>query len=108
MADTRPIDRSAYTIYYKNKPADKDGHYHFEFQTSNGITTKSAGNEYGSSGVVQYVSLEGIPITLTYVADSNGYHPIGAHIPKIPNYIVKSIEDNRNHVGDDKKKLRKL
>lgn len=108
LADTRPMDRYATTIYYDNRPPNKTGHFHYEFQTTNGITTKAAGNEYGFSGVVQYVSLEGLPITMTYVADSDGYHPEGEHIPKIPDHITKSIEYIRTHPNIDEKKSRKL
>ncbi|KAM7356203.1 cuticular protein 78Ca [Cochliomyia hominivorax] len=108
LAATRPLDRNAYTIYYNNKPANKTGHFNFEFQTSNGITTKAAGNEYGFSGVVQYVSLEGLPITMTYIADSDGYHPNGDHIPKVPNHVAKSLEYIRTHHTIDEKKSRKL
>ncbi|XP_065361945.1 pupal cuticle protein Edg-78E [Calliphora vicina] len=108
LAVTRPLDRNAYTIYYNNKPANKSGHFMFDFQTSNGITTKAAGNEHGSSGVVQYVSLEGLPITMTYVADSDGYHPDGEHIPKIPKHITESLEYIRTHPAIDEKKSRKM
>lgn len=84
-------DASAQTIYYQNQPPDAYGKYNFEFQTSNGITTKAAGNEHGAVGVVQYVSKEGIPVTFTYVADENGYQPTGdyapTHIPRLLEYI---------------------
>ncbi|KAH8302707.1 hypothetical protein KR044_009785, partial [Drosophila immigrans] len=81
-ADGRPASsQPAETIYYKNQPSDAAGNYHFEFQTSNGITTKAAGNEHGSVGVVQYVSQEGLPVTFTYVADANGYQPTGDFAP---------------------------
>ncbi|KAI9587072.1 cuticular protein 78Ca [Glossina fuscipes fuscipes] len=96
-AATRSIDQNASTLYYENKPPNKNGEYYFEFQTTNGITTKSGGNQYGSSGVNQYISLEGIPITLTYVADSNGYHPTGDHIPKVPDYVIKALEYIATH-----------
>lgn len=107
-AITRPIDRDAVTLYYKNKHPNVHGEYNFEFQTSNGITTKGAGNAYGSVGVVQYISLEGIPITWTYTADSDGYQPKGDHIPKTPDYILKSLEYIRTHPMVDEKKSRKL
>lgn len=107
-AETRPIDRNAHTIYYNNRPPNKNGNFHYEFQTSNGITTKSAGNEHGFSGVVQYVSPEGLPITLTYVADSDGYHPTGEHIPKIPEHIIRSLEYIRTHPVINEKESRKL
>ncbi|XP_017470611.1 PREDICTED: pupal cuticle protein Edg-78E, partial [Rhagoletis zephyria] len=96
-AAIRSIDRDAHTIYYTNRAPNTRGDFHYEFQTSNGITTKAAGNEHGHSGVVQYISLEGIPITLTYVADANGYHPSGDHIPKLPEQVLSSSSSLLNY-----------
>uniref|UniRef100_A0A1A9X534 Pupal cuticle protein Edg-78E n=1 Tax=Glossina brevipalpis TaxID=37001 RepID=A0A1A9X534_9MUSC len=97
IVNSRSIDKNAETLYYNNQPPNKNGEYYYEFQTTNGITTKAAGNPYGTSGVNQYISLEGIPITLTYVADSNGYHPTGDHIPKVPDYVIKALEYIATH-----------
>lgn len=90
-------EEKAETLYYHNETPNKHGDFHYAFQTSNGITTKAAGNTFGHSGVVQYISPEGTPITLTYVADSNGYHPSGDHLPKIPDYILRSLEYIQAH-----------
>ncbi|BES88694.1 Cuticular protein [Nesidiocoris tenuis] len=35
-------------------------------------------------GTVAYTSPEGIPVSLSYVADENGYRPEGTHIPQPP------------------------
>ncbi|XP_030568077.1 pupal cuticle protein Edg-78E isoform X2 [Drosophila novamexicana] len=93
------------TIYYRNQPPDAAGHYDFEFQTSNGITTKAAGNENGAVGVVQYVSLEGLPVTFTYVADANGYQPSGDHAPK---HLGRQLEYIRTHPAVDEAQSRSL
>ncbi|BFF99174.1 pupal cuticle protein Edg-78E [Drosophila madeirensis] len=95
------------TIYYHNTPPNAAGHYRYEFQTSNGITTKAAGNEHGAVGVVQYVSLEGIPITFTYVADANGYQPEGAHIPVVPLHVLRQLEYIRTHPAVDERRSRR-
>ncbi|XP_064548166.1 pupal cuticle protein Edg-78E [Drosophila montana] len=94
----------AHTIYYRNQPPDAAGHYDFEFQTSNGITTKAAGNENGAVGVVQYVSLEGLPVTFTYVADDNGYQPSGDHAPK---HLGRQLEYIRTHPAVDEAQSRR-
>ncbi|KAH8366198.1 hypothetical protein KR093_010133, partial [Drosophila rubida] len=99
-ADGRP---AAETIYYKNQPADAAGNYNFEFQTSNGITTKAAGNEHGAVGVVQYVSQEGLPVTFTYVADANGYQPSGDFAPS---HLARLLEYLRTHPAVDEQKSR--
>ncbi|XP_068143242.1 pupal cuticle protein Edg-78E [Drosophila tropicalis] len=95
------------TIYYKNVPPNAAGLYSFEFQTSNGITTKGAGNEHGAVGVVQYVSREGIPITFSYVADANGYQPTGDHLPAIPSHVLRQLEYIRTHPRVDERKSRR-
>ncbi|XP_022213826.2 pupal cuticle protein Edg-78E isoform X2 [Drosophila obscura] len=95
------------TIYYHNTPPNAAGHYQFEFQTTNGITTKAAGNENGAVGVVQFVSLEGIPITFTYVADANGYHPEGEHIPAVPLHVLRQLEYIRTHPAVDERRSRR-
>ncbi|KMZ00963.1 pupal cuticle protein Edg-78E [Drosophila simulans] len=95
------------TIYYRNTPPDPFGHYSFEFQTTNGITTKGAGNENGAVGVVQFVSPEGIPVTFSYVADANGYQPTGDHIPAIPLHVIRQLEYIRTHPPVDEIRSRR-
>ncbi|KAL7734764.1 hypothetical protein ACLKA6_011052 [Drosophila palustris] len=104
--DARPAipDAAAATIYYENQPPDASGNYKFEFQTSNGITTKAAGNENGAVGVVQYVSKEGLPVTFTYVADANGYQPSGDFAPT---HLTRLLEYIRTHPEVDELKSRR-
>ncbi|XP_054732672.1 pupal cuticle protein Edg-78E-like [Anastrepha obliqua] len=110
QAVIRPIDRDAHTIYYTNRASNAHGDFHYEFQTSNGITIKAAGNEYGQSGVVQYISLEGIPITMTYVADADGYHPRGDHIPKLPEQVTSTLLNYKRQLrtAEEKKTKHKV
>lgn len=64
------------------------------FETANGITAeesgflKNAGNPDTEAQVAQgsssYTSPEGQQISLTYVADENGFQPQGAHLPTSP------------------------
>ncbi|XP_060652884.1 pupal cuticle protein Edg-78E [Drosophila nasuta] len=105
-ADGRPTatESAAETLYYVNQPADAAGNYNFEFQTSNGITTKAAGNEHGAVGVVQYVSKEGIPVTFTYVADENGYQPSGDFAPP---HLARLLEYLQTHPAVDEQKSRR-
>lgn len=102
FATARPA--TPHTIYYNYQPPDAKGNYQFEYQTSNGITTKGAGNEHGSVGVVQYISKEGLPITFTYVADENGYHPSGDHAIK---HLDRQLEYLRSHPSVDEQKSRR-
>ncbi|XP_073823976.1 pupal cuticle protein [Musca autumnalis] len=90
-------DKDAEIIYSDSKIND-DGSYHYEFETTNGIKQAEQGSPDGSKqGSNSYISPEGIEIKTTYVADETGYHPVGDHIPKIPDYILRSLEYIRTH-----------
>ncbi|XP_075149471.1 pupal cuticle protein [Haematobia irritans] len=85
-------------IVHKDSHINDDGSYHYEFETSNGIKHAQQGASDGSvQGSSSYISPEGIEIKTTYVADETGYHPVGDHIPKIPDYILRALEYIRNH-----------
>ncbi|XP_017048714.1 pupal cuticle protein Edg-78E [Drosophila ficusphila] len=101
------INKDAQIRSFQNDATDAEGNYHFEFQTTNGITTKGAGNENGAVGVVQFVSLEGIPVTFSYVADANGYQPTGDHIPAIPLHVIRQLEYIRSHPPVDERRSRR-
>lgn len=75
-----------------------DGTYHYDFETSNGIKRSEQGAIDGTiQGSTSYISPEGIEIKTTYVADETGYHPVGDHIPQIPDYILRALEYIRTH-----------
>lgn len=81
-----------------------DGTYSYRYESSNGIAANENGlGGYSSGGSAQWISPEGIPILLRYEADANGYRAFGDHIPTahpIPDYILKSIEENRIAAAD--------
>lgn len=81
-----------------------DGSYSWSYETGNGIQAqeqgalKNVGGE-GEAMVAQgsfsYTDSEGNPISLTYVADENGFQPQGAHLPTpppIPAEILRALE----------------
>ena len=50
------------------------------------------------SGQYAYTSPDGTFIQLTYVADQNGFQPIGAHLPttpKPPDFVIQMLADLR-------------
>lgn len=63
-----------------------DGSYEFQYETGNGIVAGEQGyNKPGANkdegiqvaqGFFQYTGEDGIPISLKYVADENGFQPI--------------------------------
>lgn len=85
-----------------------DGSYAWSYKTGNGINAEEQGNlkngpegDYISAqGSFAYTADDGSPISLTYVADENGFQPKGDHLPTsppIPQAILRAIEWNAAH-----------
>ena len=77
-----------------------DGSYQYVYETGNGInadeqgSVKNAGSESEASvaqGSFSYTSPEGTPIQISYIADENGFQPVGDHLPTPPP-IPEAIE----------------
>ncbi|XP_055307858.1 larval cuticle protein 65Ag1-like [Sitodiplosis mosellana] len=70
--------------------------YSWEYETSNQIKANEAGQlkdigtEKGiaAQGAFSYTAPDGTPISLSYVADENGFQPQGDHIPTPPPGIL--------------------
>uniref|UniRef100_A0A336LZR1 CSON006902 protein n=1 Tax=Culicoides sonorensis TaxID=179676 RepID=A0A336LZR1_CULSO len=80
----------ATVLRYDNDNIGVDG-FKFGFETSDGTKHESSGvlNNVGSEaealavkGSYSYVGDDGQTYSVSYVADENGFQPIGAHIPK--------------------------
>ncbi|KAJ0179900.1 hypothetical protein K1T71_004491 [Dendrolimus kikuchii] len=88
--------------YYNNyNPETQDSSSSFE--TANGIVVESNGalkrvgdiDAYAFQGSYRYISPEGIPVEVNYVADENGYQPKSDLIPQappVPEAIARSLE----------------
>ncbi|PSN37823.1 Endocuticle structural glycoprotein SgAbd-2 [Blattella germanica] len=92
-------------IISQNSIVNPDGSYQWSYETANGIAAreegylKNAGNPELEAQVAQgqfsYTGDDGIPISLTYTADENGFVPQGAHLPTpppIPIAIQRALE----------------
>ncbi|XP_017759809.1 PREDICTED: endocuticle structural glycoprotein SgAbd-3-like [Eufriesea mexicana] len=89
-----------------------DGTYVNNFETSNGISHSESGqpkqvdNETPvvSQGSDSYVAPDGQQVSITYVADENGFQVQGSHIPTsppIPPEIQRALEWNAAHPEED-------
>lgn len=92
---------------------DGKGDYSFGFETSNGIKSQEGGEggQFAAGGASWYTD-DGEPVQLSYVADHNGYRPIGSHIPTsppIPAAIARALEWAKTHpyVEKDEEKPKK-
>ncbi|TDG46145.1 hypothetical protein AWZ03_007487 [Drosophila navojoa] len=90
-------DRNTQTLHNELN-VDPDGSYSYAYETSNGITGKQSGlGGIAVQGGSSYISPEGTPISISYVADEKGYYPVGDHIPKVPDYILRALAYIRTH-----------
>lgn len=72
------------------------------FETENRISQQETGqlkNEDTNSvqGSYSFVGPDGVTYTINYVADENGFQPIGEHLPTappVPAEILKALEQN--------------
>ncbi|XP_063820958.1 larval cuticle protein LCP-22-like [Ostrinia nubilalis] len=83
-----------------------DGSYSYFYETDNGIAAQEQGTprNFGGNppvvpdvaqGSFSWTSPEGEVVSISYVADENGYQPQGAHIPTpppVPAQIARALE----------------
>nr|XP_023016201.1 larval cuticle protein 1-like [Leptinotarsa decemlineata] len=85
-------ESSSIPIVNQTDEANPDGSFQFSYETANGIKVEEKGYvKEGRNasekiqvieGNVVYTDVEGNVINLRYIADENGYQPIGDHIPQ--------------------------
>ncbi|KAJ8937480.1 hypothetical protein NQ314_011870 [Rhamnusium bicolor] len=85
-----------------NNDNNGDGSYRFDYETANHIAAQESGHLKTSDasevqGFYSYLAPNGQTISVSYVADENGFRPAGDHLPTpppIPAAILKSLEIN--------------
>ncbi|KAJ2946975.1 hypothetical protein O0L34_g16321 [Tuta absoluta] len=110
--DVVPLEQQQPTvipIVSQSDELEPNGTYHFSYETGNGIKREessyskivprtrglsSDSNEGGENsesdeihvqmGSYSYTSPDGTVISVRYIADENGFQPIGDHIPRVP------------------------
>ncbi|XP_056644602.1 endocuticle structural glycoprotein SgAbd-1-like [Diorhabda sublineata] len=99
-------------VRLENEGVNADGSYRWNFESANGIVAEEQGSikevEEGPGpdvqGQVQYTAPDGSPISLSYIANENGFQPQGSHLPTappIPEDILKALEYNAAHPEED-------
>lgn len=87
QAPTEPIP-----ILKDDSQINGDGSYQFAYETANGISADEKGelkkvgevDAISVQGEYKYPSENGEIISLTYIADENGFQPQGSHLPTAP------------------------
>ncbi|XP_017860627.1 PREDICTED: larval cuticle protein 4 [Drosophila arizonae] len=98
-AAPRPGDEAQITRF--DIQADTDGSFSHTAETSDGtvFSEQGVGSQY-AKGYFAWVSPEGVPVQVSYVADENGYQPQSDLLPTpppIPDYILRSIQYIQQH-----------
>ncbi|KOB74844.1 Cuticular protein CPR2, partial [Operophtera brumata] len=53
-------------------------------------------------GAAKYNAPDGTPVEFSYIANENGYQPIGSFIPATPDYVIRSLAYIEAHPPQDK------
>jgi len=94
-------------LVYNNK-LNRDGSYAFNYKTSDGQSRNEQGQVGQNGGYVQtggweYIGADGQTYSVTFVADENGFRPVGLHIPSSPALAARrarflhTSKNNRNN-----------
>lgn len=106
-APSGPQEPPIAIISYENEN-NGDGSYRYSYETANGIKVEEEGeiknkgseNEILSvRGSYSYTAPDGTPITVTYIADENGFQPQGDHLPTPPPAPQGSGELTKIHLA---------
>ncbi|XP_066597384.1 endocuticle structural glycoprotein SgAbd-4-like [Prorops nasuta] len=117
-AYSAPLEESSTVpiVAYSADGPNPDGSYSYSYETANGIHAQEEGHllksqdpkEKEDSIVVQgsysYTADDGTPISVSYVADENGFQPKGDHLPvgpAIPPAILRALEYIAAHPEQD-------
>ncbi|XP_058125209.1 cuticle protein CP14.6-like [Anopheles ziemanni] len=96
----------AQIVRYENVLQD-DGHYNYQYETSNGIAAHEEGlGAHSANGAFSYTGPDGVQYRVVYVADENGFRPEGAHLPTpppTPEHVFKTLEQIRANPPKDQK-----
>ncbi|XP_060517556.1 endocuticle structural glycoprotein SgAbd-2-like [Cylas formicarius] len=106
------VAKPVINILRSDSEVSPDGSYKYFYETENGIVKqeqgqqKTIGDEAGTvaQGGFLFTSPEGVPVSITYVADENGFQPQGDAIPvppPIPEAILKSLRYNEAHPEEE-------
>lgn len=83
-------------VVRQNQVVNYDGTYSYAWGTSNGINAEESGvGGVIAQGSYDYISSDGVPVSIQYIADENGYRATGDAIPQphaIPEYIQRALE----------------
>ncbi|KAK4880449.1 hypothetical protein RN001_008595 [Aquatica leii] len=107
--------KNAKIIKYDSEGVNQDGSYKWSFETDNGIIAQEQAQvkktgELGVQGLYQYTSPEGVPVSIVYISDENGFQVQGNVLPEpppIPSHILKALQWNAAHPEEEDEEYQK-
>ncbi|KAH8393262.1 hypothetical protein KR215_000662, partial [Drosophila sulfurigaster] len=92
------IGKGGFAIIRQEGEVQPDG-YNYLYETENGILGEESGriekqtegDAIRSQGFYHYTGDDGLLYRVDYVADENGFVPVGEHIPKVPEHIPRLL-----------------
>ncbi|KAF5298365.1 hypothetical protein FQR65_LT01143 [Abscondita terminalis] len=109
-----PLSKSQ-IVKYEREGINEDGSYRWSYETDNGIVAqeqahlKSTGS-LGVQGSYQYTAPDGLPVSILYISDENGFQVQGNVLPEpppIPSYILRALEWNAAHPEEEEEEQQK-
>ncbi|EDW01013.1 larval cuticle protein LCP-30 [Drosophila grimshawi] len=93
------VGKGGEAIIRQEAVVQSDG-YNYLYETENGILAEESGriekqteaDALRSNGYYEYTGDDGLLYRVDYVADENGFVPVGAHIPQEPPHIAKLLD----------------
>ncbi|XP_072940528.1 endocuticle structural glycoprotein SgAbd-4-like [Epargyreus clarus] len=118
-AALHPVDDPIPILRYESEGPNVDGSYKWLYETGNDINAEESGyvRNFGkgepeevqvAEGKFSYKAPDGTFISLTYVADDNGFQPQGDHLPTpppIPPAIQKALDYLKTLPGGAESKI---
>lgn len=100
--DYHQVEHKHIPIVHSESFHGHDGSFKHEYESANGISVqeqgyvKNAGNKDHAANVVHgsysYVDPHGVPVSVSYSADENGFQAHGSHIPTPPPLPKELVE----------------
>ncbi|KAH8297026.1 hypothetical protein KR044_003720, partial [Drosophila immigrans] len=92
------IGKGGFAIIRQEGEVQADG-YNYLYETENGILGEESGriekqtegDAIRSQGFYHYTGDDGLLYRVDYLADENGFVPVGEHIPKVPDHIPRLL-----------------
>ncbi|XP_058463137.1 endocuticle structural glycoprotein SgAbd-2-like [Malaya genurostris] len=102
------VEHKHIPIVHSELLQSSDGQFKYGYESANGIVVQEEGHVKNSGtkdhesnvahGSYSYVDPHGVPVSVSYVADENGFQAHGSHIPTPPP-LPKELVDAYAKVG---------